>query len=56
MQYVRPVFGLHCIFLCELDNSHSSVALTLTRFIRTQDGDDMLGTVGYAEYGKHKKV
>ena len=30
------VFALDHIFLCELGNSHSSVALTFTRFIRTQ--------------------
>ena len=28
--------ALHRIFLCKLGNSHSSVALALARFIRTQ--------------------
>ena len=30
------VFALDHIFLCELDNSHSSVALTFAWFLRTQ--------------------
>ena len=53
MEHVRPVFGLHCIFLCELNNSHSSVVLALTRFIRTQDGDDMQSTVSTKKFENH---
>ena len=38
---------------CELDSSHSSVALALTRFIRTQDGDDMQSTVSTKKFENH---
>ena len=31
---VRPFFALHRIFLCELGNSHLSVALALVRLIK----------------------
>ena len=56
MNRVRLFFALHRIFLCELGNSHSSVAFALARFIRTQDdwGDDGMQSTVKGQW--HKKV